>query len=212
MVSVFLQEKISETGAEKNQFFMNRRKAISRLVLTGVGGGILLTGYKWYDWNKSPDIVYLEGHRELITTLAETIIPATDVPGAKEAAAGDFIIIMVRDCTDRMSMNKFIDGLKDLEQHCQNSYNKSYKQCTEAQQQAVMSLFEEKGSSFRGVIGKVQNRYLGQSFFATLKKYSVLAYCSSEAGATRGLAYYPVPGSFNGCMIMSQGQRTWATR
>lgn len=191
---------------------MNRRKAIGRIVLTGIGGGLLFSGYKWYDWNKSPDIAYLEQHKKTITALAETIIPATDTPGAEEAGVGDYIVTMIRDCTDRMSANKFIDGLKELDNHCQSRFNKSYAQCDRKDQESVLHDFEKKGRPFNGIIGKAQNAYLGRSFFTTLKTYTVQGYCSSEAGATRGLAYLYIPGHYQGCIPMTAGQKAWATR
>jgi len=191
---------------------MNRRKAIGRIILTGIGGGILFSGYKWYDWNKTPDLIFLDQRRELIAALAETIIPATEVPGAREARVGDFIIIMIRDCTDRISMNKFIDGLKELEQHCRSKFDRSYQQCSAKEQQSVLELFEEKGAPYKGIVGKAETRLLGQSFFSTLKKYTVQGYCSSEAGATRALDYSYVPGSYQGCIQMRPGQKAWATR
>jgi hypothetical protein len=191
---------------------MKRRKAIGRIILTGLGGGALFSGYKWYDWNKSPDISYAEQHKELITELAETIIPATDTPGAREAATGDFIVTMVRDCTDRMSANKFIDGLKELQDYCLNRFNKPYTQCAATDKEAVLRHFEEKGKPFNGIIGKAQNAFLGKSFFTTLKEYTVEGYCTSEAGATKGLDYLFIPGHFQGCIPMTPNQRTWATK
>ena len=143
---------------------MNRRKAIGRIALTGIGGGLLLAGYKWYDWTKTPDMAYVEQHKELITSLAETIIPATNTPGARDAGVGDYIVVMIRDCTDRMSANKFIDGLKDLAQYCRNHFDKPYEQCAASDQQAVLHYFEEKGTPFKGIIGKAQNAFLGRSF------------------------------------------------
>ncbi len=191
---------------------MNRRKALSRIVLTGLGGGLFFSGYKWYDWNKTPDIAYLEKSRELITALAATIIPTTDTPGAGETGTGDFIITMIKDCTERMSANKFIDGLKELEHYCRSKFNKPYSQCTATEQHSVLQFFEEKGRPFKGIAGKAQGRYLGQPFFATLKKYTVEGYCTSETGATKGLSYLYIPGSFHGCMPMTPGQKVWATR
>jgi hypothetical protein len=191
---------------------MNRRKAIGRIALTGAGAGLLLAGYKWYDWTKTPDIRYLEQHRGLITALAETIIPATDTPGANEAGVGDFIVVMIRDCTDRMSANHFIDGLKELAQYCRNQFDKPYDQCSASDQQAVLHYFEKKGTPYKGIAGKAEEAYLGRSFFTTLKKYTVEGYCTSQAGATRGLSYQYVPGSFHGCIPLQPGQRSWATR
>jgi hypothetical protein len=191
---------------------MNRRKAIGRIAIAGTGACLLLAGYKWYDWTKTPDIHYLEQHKELITALAETIIPATDTPGAREAGVGDFIVIMIRDCTDRMSANKFIDGMKDLAQYCRNHFDKPYEQCSASDQQTVLRYFEKKGTPYKGIIGKAQDAYLGRSFFTTLKQYTVEGYCSSQPGATRGLSYLYVPGSFHGCIFLQPGQRSWATR
>jgi hypothetical protein len=191
---------------------MNRRKAIGRIALTGIGGGLLLGGYKWYDWTRTPDITYVEQHKELITALAATIIPTTDSPGAREAGVGDFIVTMIRDCTDRMSANKFIDGLKDLGHYCQSHFDKPYEQCSEPDQQAVLHYFEEKGTPYKGIVGKAQDAFLGRSFFSTLKKYTVEGYCSSEIGATKGLSYLYIPGSFHGCIPLQPGQKAWATR
>ncbi|HEV3325950.1 MAG TPA: gluconate 2-dehydrogenase subunit 3 family protein [Puia sp.] len=191
---------------------MNRRKAIGRIALTGIGGALLLGSYKWYDWTRTPDINYAEQHKELITALAATIIPATDTPGAREAGVGDFIVTMIRDCTDRMSANKFIDGLKDLGHYCQSHFDKPYEQCSEPDKQAVLHYFEEKGTPYKGIVGKAQDAFLGRSFFATLKKYTVEGYCSSEIGAAKGLRYDYIPGSYHGCIPLQPGQKAWATR
>jgi hypothetical protein len=191
---------------------MKRRKAIGRIALTGAGAALAWGGYKWYDWTKTPDLQYLEQNRVLISALAGSIIPATDTPGAKEAGVGDFIIVMIRDCTDRKSTNKFIDGLKDLAHYCRNHFDKPFEGCSAADQQAVLNYFEKKGTPYRGIIGKAQEVYLGRSFFTTLKKYTVEGYCTSQAGATRGLSYLYVPGSFHGCIPLQPGQRSWATR
>ena len=218
---------------------MNRRKAIRTITISAVAGMGLFSGYKWYDWNKSPDIEYLTGNKRMITALAETIIPAdATTPGATEAHVADYIILMIRDCTDRRSTNKFIEGLKAVAHRAQSRYNKDFESCTPIEQQAVLAYIASKPRaqplpiygqlpefvltnqdsqpvtlhSFSDrVVGKAQNRYLGRSFFTTLKQYTAEGYCSSEAGATRGLAYVPVPGSFRGCVPLQPGQPAWAT-
>jgi hypothetical protein len=191
---------------------MKRRKAIGRILLAGGGTAAAYSGYKWYDLKKTPDLVYLEQRRNLIADLAETIIPATETPGAKDADVHDFIIIMVKDCTETQSQNKFIGGLKDLEHYCASAYDKPFGKCTENEKQQVLKHFEEKGKNFKGILGKVQNRFLGKSFFTTLKEYTVEGYCSSQIGATRGLNYKPIPGKYLGCIPMEPGQKSWATK
>jgi hypothetical protein len=116
------------------------------------------------------------------------------------------------DCTDRRSANKFIDGLKEVQQYCRGRYGKPYEECTPAGQEETMRRFEEKGKPMRGILGKAQNRYLGASFFTTLKQYTVEGYCSSSLGATKGLAYLFIPGSYHGCIPKLPGQKAWATK
>lgn len=189
---------------------MNRRKAIGRIVLAGLGGGLLFSGYKWYDWHKTPDIAWLETQKELLAALAETIIPATDSPGAREAGVADYIFVMLRDATDRITTNKFIDGLKNLDNYCRSKYDHPYQQCSQDRQTAVLSRFEEKARPFNALAGKIENAWLGAPFFTTLKKYTVMGYCSSEAGATKGLSYLFIPGSYQGCIPLKPGQKAWA--
>ena len=191
---------------------MNRRIAIRRIALAGLGGGILFSGYKWFDWHKTPDMDWLQAHKDLVSHLAEAIIPTTDTPGAREAGVADYILLMIRDATDRMSMNKFIDGLKDLDHYCNSNYDHPFGQCSPQQQNAVLAHFENKAHPFNRITGKIENTYLGMPFFTTLKKLTVEGYCTSEAGATKGLAYDPVPGHYDACMTMKPHQKAWATR
>ena len=203
---------------------MNRRKALSRILLAGIGGTLALGGFKWYDWNKTPDLAWLDRKKELLAALADTIIPPTDdpasgnpatgrhIPGASESGAAAFMLVLLKTCTDRRTLNHFIDGLKDLEAHCRSSYQSSFIQCPEATRQKVLARFEEKDKPLQGIWGKAEGRYLGKPFFTTLKEYTVQAYCSSEMGATRGLAYVAVPGSYHGCIPLQPDTPAWATK
>jgi len=174
--------------------------------LVAAGGG-----YKWYRIHRGPDLEFVKQNGALLTALAETIIPGTDVPGAREAGVGDFIVKMVLYCTERKEQNRFVDGLKDIQQHCQREYGKGYEQCTPGDQEAVLTIWERVGRPKSGIVGKVEARLLGRSFFTLLKEYTVEGYCTSEPGATKGLAYLYIPGSYKGCLPMQPGQRAWAT-
>ncbi len=191
---------------------MNRRKAIWRILLAGGAGVAGYSGYKWYDWNKAPDLGWLDRHKALITALSDTIIPATDTPGARDAGVQDFIVVMIRDCTIVSEQNKFIDGLKEVENYAASHYKQSFTDCSEEQRRTVLRHFEQRAILFSGMAGKVQNKLLGRSFFTILKEYTAQGYCSSELGATRGLAYLPIPGQYLGCITLQPGQRSWATK
>lgn len=191
---------------------MNRRKALRRIVLAGLGSGLLFSGYRWYDWHKTPDMPWLQEHKDLVAALAETIIPSTSTPGAREAGVADYILVMLRDATDRMTANKFIDGLKDLDHYARSHYDHPYPQCSLEDQQTILRHFEEKAKPFNALAGKIENAYLGTPFYYTLKRLTVQGYCTSEAGATKGLAYLYIPGRYQGCIPLQPGQKAWATR
>ena len=190
---------------------MKRRRAIIGISLAGAGLVSGAAGYKWYSLSKKPDLQFVENQRELIGALAETIIPATDTPGAKETGVGDFIVKMIKDCSSVKTQNNFIDGLKDLHQYSHREYKKTYLQCTNAEQGSILSHFEKKDKSFNGILGKIQRRLVGETFFSILKGLTVEGYCTSQIGATQALAYVYIPGSFQGCIDMKPGQKAWAT-
>ena len=197
---------------------MKRRTAIGRIVLAGVVGAGAFSGYKWYEWNRTPDMDYLDRRRATLAALVQTILPpgilppGPTIPGAADAGVHDYIIRYVKDCVDTHTANTFIDGLKDLSHYSRSQYGKEYEACTPEEQTSILQHFEEKGRAFSGVVGKAQTKFLGQAFFPLLREYTVQGYCSSAVGASKGLAYVPVPGSFHGCIPKPPGQRAWATK
>jgi hypothetical protein len=59
---------------------------------------------------------------------------------------------------------------------------------------------------------KVQRKITGRSFMDILRELVVVGYCTSEAGATQGLAFDFIPGSYTGCISLRPGQKSWATK
>lgn len=190
---------------------MNRRKAIFSLLAGGAAVATAAGVYKWVRITGKPDLGFLETSSSLLAELAETIIPATDTPGAKEAGAHLYIIKMIRDCSDRKVQNNFIHGLKDLQEDCISEYGREFQSCLPAEKEAILAAIEKKQQPYRGIAGKVQRRVLGESFISTLKMLTVEGYCSSKPGATIALAYDYVPGHYSGCVPFQTGQKAWAT-
>jgi len=85
-------------------FIMNRRDALSRVALllggTVVGAEAFLKGCKPESkYGESlkftpQDIAYLD-------EVAETILPRTSTPGAKDAKVGQFMTVIVNDCYEK---------------------------------------------------------------------------------------------------------------
>jgi len=191
---------------------MNRRKAILSISIAASGLVATFSGYQWPNINRTPDLSYLDNHAGMIADLADVIIPRTDTPGAKEAGVGAFIIHMVKEICDRKTQNNFIDGLKDVEAYTSDHYARRFSDLPFADQQTIVEHFRQKGKPHAGLIGKVEHKILGKSFFTTLKEATVIGYCTSKQGATQGLAYDFIPGGYTGCMPLSNNQKAWATK
>lgn len=189
---------------------MNRRRAIAGILLLG-GGGLAATYiYRAINLFRNPDFKILDENRDLIEELVSTIIPRTDTPGAKEAGVCDFVISQVKYCTGKQAQNKFVTGLNDLAAYAHRTYGKTFMICSLEERIQILEYFELQINDSPGLIDKVQSRLLGDPFIVTLKRYTVLGYCTSEVGATQALAYDYIPGKFQGTTQLAPNQRAWA--
>lgn len=192
---------------------MNRRKAIKRFLIIGGGVAGAYAGIKSYQILRYPKFEFLSKNQILISELADTILPGrANDPGAKDAKVGELIVKMVRDCTTRSSQNNFIEGIEDIISYTQEQFNKPFIECSAVQKKMVLSHFEQKGKPYSGILGKIQHRFLGDSFFTTLKKFTVLGFCTSQLGATKALRYDYIPGKYVGIVDLQPGDRSWATQ
>lgn len=191
---------------------MNRRKAIFSLLMLGAGTIATYTGYKLYQVNKKPNLLFLDENEDTIAALTDNIIPRTDTPGAIDTGSPAVVISMLKNNADRKTQNNFIQGLKDLLDYTKSNFDKPFPQLPFATQQKILTLFYEKGKNFEGNLGKAKNKILGKSFFDILKQYTTIAYCTSKDGATVGLAYNYIPGKFEGCVPLGVAQKSWATK
>lgn len=191
---------------------MNRRTTIKSLLAFGFLGASGFSIFKWVDINKTPDTKLLLSKKALIADLAETIIPATDTPGAKDAKVEDYIIKMMLKCTEIKNQNLFIDGLADVDHYSNKHFNEPFENCKPADKVAILKHFEAKSHSFNSLVAKVEGRYLGDPFFTQLKNLTVTGYCTSQTGATKGLVYDYIPGMYDGSMPLAPHQRSWATK
>lgn len=191
---------------------MNRRKAIISFITLGAGVGALYSGYRVFNWYKKPDWKYFDNNKVLVNELADVCIPRTDSPGAKDIDAASVIMRLIHDCTNRVEQNTFIDGLKELETCAKRNFRKSFLEADVTEKYRLVEAFMQSGGENGGLVGKVQRKLVGRPFFTLLKEYTIIAYCTSEMGATQGLAYAHVPGRFAGCVPIDDQPRTWATK
>jgi hypothetical protein len=109
-----------------------------------------------------------------ITVLADIIIPKDNVSGsASDAKVADFIEFIVKDDTGFQTPLK--GGLRWLDMHCLNNYEKAFKDCTPEQQIEVVDqiAYPEKA--------KPEMSY-GVSFFSLMRNLTATGFYSTEIG------------------------------
>jgi len=191
---------------------MNRRTSIKQIFVVGALGVSTLSVFKWFQANSVVKAESFDHYKNLLAELAETIIPKTDTPGAKDAQVEVFIIKMMQFCEDRKTQHNFLNGLHSLETYTFSKYDHDFIRCNKSQRAQVLAYFEEKSYYSINILNKINYKLLGSPFFTKLKELTVQGYCTSQIGATNGLAYDYIPGTYEACIPLSKNQRSWATK
>ena len=148
----------------------------------------------------------------LVSEIAETILPATDTPGAKDAMVGEFVDLMLKDCYYPKDQNSFMKGLDELSK-------KGFLKASQQDREKLLSEAEDYAYQFKEETAKKRNQAKesqqtfeepGVPFFSLMKELTLLGYFTSEVGATLALDYVPVPGRYEGCLDLKEGQKAWA--
>jgi hypothetical protein len=190
---------------------MNRRDALSRVALilggTVVGANAFLEGCAPSDKKTSDanpaftpdDMAYLD-------EIAETIIPATNTPGAKAAKVGAFMTVMVSDCYTEDDQKVFKAGMKKLDEASRQKNSKSFMDSSPDQRKALLTDIDKEAKEY----AKTAKGDDPKHYFRMMKELTLLGYFTSEPGATQALRYVPVPGKYEGCIDYKKGDRAWA--
>jgi hypothetical protein len=191
---------------------LNRRnslKSIGSLVLLSISSVSIYEGMRS---RNEINFNRLVEKKSLIVELAETIIPKTSTPGAKDAKVDNYILRMLSSCATIREQHIFLDGLTDLEYYTLKKYNANFVNCAANNKIEILKHFEDKSNYSHPLFNKLQKKLWGKPFFVMLKEYTAQGYCNSEAGSTKGLAYDYVPSTYQACVKIADHQRSWATK
>lgn len=177
----------------------------------------------------------------LVATIADHIIPATDTPGAREAGVHRFIDRMLAEYYSPDERAAFLAGLADVDRRAMALKGKSFLDLAPADQHTVLAALDAEAYAHRPAAaaggtsdergqavdrGRTENataalpatdaartrpRPSRQPFFRTMKELTLLGYYTSQIGATQELKYARVPGRFDGCVPLATIGRAWST-
>ncbi len=188
---------------------LNRREALARLsLLLGgalIGGNAYLRGAPLEGKTTSPE--FSADELALMDEIGETIIPATDTPGAKSVGIGAFMAMMVRDCYTDENHAIFKAGLGKIDSAARAKFGKSFLSASSAERTELLNGLDQEQR--RHHAHKTEKE--PEHYFRMLKQLTVIGYFTSETGATKTLRYAEVPGGYDGNAPYKKGDRAWFT-
>jgi hypothetical protein len=142
---------------------ISRREAILRLsVLLGgvalVGGNVLLTGCSPDGRRRSTDQLFTQDDIALLDEIADTILPETSSPGAKAAQTGAFMALMVTDTYDESDQDVFREGLRTVDERCQEMHGTSFMAATPAQRLALVERLDQEAMEHMNARSEARRR------------------------------------------------------
>jgi hypothetical protein len=190
---------------------MNRREALNRVALmfggTIVGGTAFLEGCKTADKKMVVGLPLTKEQIAFLDEIAETIIPATDTPGAKSAQVGEFMHTMVTDCYEEKDQKIFLEGMTKVDEASDTKFQKDFISITPEQRKELLTGIDKESKDYTAAKKKEDPNH----YFSLMKQLTLLGFFSSEVGATKALRYVAIPGKYEACIPYKKGDRAWAT-
>ena len=110
-----------------------------------------------------------EQQRELVTVLAESIIPATDTPGATDVQVPQFIDLLITDWMDEAERAKLLAGLGEIDERARRAGGASFAQLAAAPRAELLKTLDS-----------IRHQPTGAGFaFGRVKALTVYGYFTS---------------------------------
>ena len=169
---------------------ITRRTAVKQLLI--ISGGVVIFPSCVHQEDKTSILLknldLNAGHEKLMAEIAETIIPKTDTPGAKEIATHIYTLKMLDDCTEKEKQDAFVKGLNEINEISKKKFNNKFIDCTVPQRRDILTDIEAKNGYSKDV----------QSFYGMMKHFTIQGYITSKYVGTNLVVYELVPGRFHG--------------
>ena len=190
---------------------MNRREALSSVALllggTIVGAQVFLSGCGPADKKYGAGLSFTPDDVSYLDEIAETIIPATTTPGAKDAKVGQFMTVIVNDCYEDKDQKIFLDGMKKLNDAAKAKYSKNF-----------VDLADNDKHDFLVALDKEAKDYMSKkkpedpiTLFPHDERTYFVGLLYIRTWRHKSVRYVAVPGRYDGCVPYKKGDKAWAT-
>lgn len=168
---------------------MERRKALKYLFV--IAGGTAVLPACLHKESKASILLKnmaVDADQEnMLAEFAETLIPASATPGAKDTYAHLHVLRMMDECYDKEAQQKFTSGLKEVENMVKKAHNTSFVNATAAQRAGILTSLENKQAPEDAL-----------QFYKLMKNLTIQGYLTSKPVLGDIFHYELVPGRYVG--------------
>ena len=133
---------------------------------------------------------------ELVTMIAEMVIPETDTPGATSAHINEFVDLLLAEWSSDEDRERFLKGLDAIDRECRATYGKRFVELAEPERVLMLGALDAMRDAQEG----------GGRAFGEVKRLTVYGYFTSEAVQKNILKTEMWPGRYDGCVgVVLQG-------
>jgi len=140
-----------------------------------------------------------------VAAIAEMILPKTDTPGATEVGTAQFIDLMLTEWYGQTERDRFLKGLGEVDARTQSLFSRDFSACSVPQQAEIMAWMgeriaeelEQEREHEQANVDETGTREVPESFYLMMRRLTLTAYYTSEAGATDELHFEMIPDHFD---------------
>ncbi len=164
---------------------------------------------------------FTETEGYMIIKLSDIILPSSDIAGALDVNAPEFMDKMLNDIAPEEEKNLIKEGANAFANEFQKVYDKSVSTGTTNEYEKLLEKYfniseEEKRAVFamkndNEPISEDQlNKFLIYKFLLATRSYTLYGYYTSEHVGENILSYDPIPGQYDPCIPVEKVGNAWS--
>jgi len=181
---------------------MDRRKALKHIGLLS-GGMVLLPSCDLSKENVSRVMNKLkvtESQEALLAELVDTIIPESEIPGAKSLKVADFVWVMVDDCLDERIQESFLSGLDQFKSRFREINGTGFDNASQ----------DDRAMGLKTLLNQPSSTDPDDPVAAMIeiaKSFTILGFNKSEYIMTEVMPYTLIPGKNPECRNLDPNEK-----
>lgn len=165
------------------------RRGFLALFGASIAAGLLDPQVAWATGKLEPP------QRDLLTAVADVILPSGTTPGAVASDTPGFVERMILEALPGELSRVVRTGLESLDAACEARFGIGFARLPRAGQVQVVALLDTAAFTHPPAVETVEDKYI-KAFYLILKQLIVAGHYTSRIGVDAQLDHTPVPGAF----------------